>query len=273
MRETLDIFTLTKRISLALCLKVAIVATIIGCGFILPLNLSARCFKFSEDDVIPPQCNSSDYNITNYEQTTLSNIPSLDITGASSWQYGFFGSTVTIFGSKFSEYLGRLYAAVAFSWCLVLLTLRLIRHEWVEALAMRRAYYLEGLHWENRTSELEETMTNAEDSDDDDLKPGALNKRRMKNKRIKKKKKKALRDPWIPHPEQRETVPNIELYSVLVGNIPSVPGEIMGNSNDVEKADIEKTIVGSLDWQQNVTVSFYIVHRCFRFVVTLTSIL
>lgn len=140
---------------------------------------------------------------------------------------------------------------------------------------MRRAYYLEGLHWENRTSELEETMTNAEDSDDDedDLKPGALNKRRMKNKRIKKKKKKALRDPWIPHPEQRETVPNIELYSILVGNIPSVPGEIMGNSDDVEKADIEKSIVGSLDWQQNVTVSFYIVHQCFRFVVTLTFIL
>ena len=31
------------------------------------------------------------------------------------------------------------------------------------------------------------------------------------------------RDPWIPHPEQRDTVSNIQLYSVLVGGLPSLP--------------------------------------------------
>jgi hypothetical protein len=33
------------------------------------------------------------------------------------------------------------------------------------------------------------------------------------------------RDPWVPHPEQRDTVPNVSLYSVLVGGLPSLPEE------------------------------------------------
>ena len=34
--------------------------------------------------------------------------------------------------------------------------------------------------------------------------------------------KKRLKDPWVFDPEIRDTIPNIELYSVLVGNIPTL---------------------------------------------------
>jgi preprotein translocase subunit SecG len=261
-------------IFLALCLRVSILATIIGIALILPLNITARCFSFSEDDYVSPQCNSSDYNITNYEQTTLANIPSLDAGSGDgvSWLYGWFGSSVSIFGSKFSSYLGRLYAVVGFSWILVFYTLHLMKKEWVDALALRRVYYLEGFHWENRISELHQTVLNYEsDSSDDgaDMKPGAMEKRRMinrsrvsrSNKRKKKKKSKDVvkRDPWIPHPEQRETVPNIELYSVLVGNIPSLPSEVAAEG-DLESMGFSRS--ECLDWQLAVTVSilFYFFH-------------
>lgn len=69
----------------------------------------------------------------------------------------------------------------------------------------------------------------------------------------KKKRDVATRDPWIPHPEQRETVPNIELYSVLVGNIPSLPSEVAAEG-DLESMGFSKK--QSLDWQLAVTVSF-----------------
>ena len=231
---------------------------------ILPLNLTARCFSFSDEDVVSPQCNSTDYNITNYERTTLANIPSLDVDSNAdvSWLYGWFGSSVSIFGSKFSTYLGRLYAVVVFSWILVFYTLHLMKKEWVDALALRRVYYLEGLHWENRVAELHQTVLDYESDDSDnsdDEKPGSMEKRRIINRRMKKNRTKAKkrreimkRDPWIPHPEQRETVPDIELYSVLVGNVPSLPSEVAAEG-DLESMGFTKS--ECLDWQLAVTVS------------------
>ena len=40
-----------------------------------------------------------------------------------------------------------------------------------------------------------------------------------------------VRDPWIPHPEHRETVPNVQLYSVMVGGLPSLPPPIPEDSS------------------------------------------
>jgi len=139
--------------------------------------------------------------------------------------------------------------------------------EWVEALALRRVYYLEGMHWENRIEELNETVLNYESDDSDfgeEERQGATMTRRLINrggkaKPAKKKKQKKkrddaeARDPWIPHPEQRETVPNIELYSVLVGNIPSLPSEVAAEG-DLESMGFSKK--QSLDWQLAVTVSW-----------------
>jgi hypothetical protein len=256
----------------ALCLRVAIVATIIGIGLILPLNITARCFKGNSN----PLCNATSYNLTDFQVTTLANIPALDISSIDpedkAWYSAWFGSSILIFGAEYSSLLGRLYAVVLFSWVIVFYKLHLINSEWVDALALRRVYYLEGHHWENRVNELNNTVLRIESEDDDEEEEGddtrgiihrrKMNKLRKRKGKVKKTKELPKRDPWIPHPEQRETVPNIELYSVLVGNIPNLPGEI-APGGDLESYGFSKK--QSIDWQLAVTVSikplmcFYVV--------------
>lgn len=252
---------------LALCLRVSFLATIIGVGLILPLNLTARCFK---DECSSEQIGA--YNLTDYESTTIANIPTLfdsfeDVNESSSWWWNLIGNSLPKFSKDYDAYLGRLYAVVGFSWILVGYTLHLMKKEWVDALALRRVYYLEGMHWENRVSELNQTVLNHEivlsDDDDDEDNLGAFSRRRRVNAKLsrKKKKKKRKRDPWIPHPEQRETVPNIELYSVLVGNIPSLPSEVTKEGGFESMGFSKKQ---TLDWQLAVTVrnSFFLLIFC-----------
>ncbi len=252
----------------------AILGTFLGGCIILPINLTANCFQ---DDGGFTSCydTPNNLNLTNYEVTTIENIPILDISdellNEFNWWHSIFGASFKIFGSNYGSFLGRLYAIVLVSWIMIFYCLHLLKKEWVDALALRRIYYLEGRHWENRIEELNDTVLkeDLEESDDEkeDLKPGALRKRRLINKggkgpqlvkKKKKKKKKSIindRPPWIPHPEQRDTVPNIELYSVLVGQIPAVPSEIANDEKNNGDDDAANEMKQSLDWQLRVTVS------------------
>ena len=139
--------------------------------------------------------------------------------------------------------------------------------EWVDALALRRVYYLESSHFEIRREELEASAEYLGDSSSDDKDLDVENRgirwRRQVNKalskgkdryRKKKSKPKRIRPPWIPHPEQRGTVPNIELYSVLVGNLPSQPSEVIDGDDNIEAA-FGTSEEGCLHWQLQVAVS------------------
>ena len=131
---------------------------------------------------------------------------------------------------------------------------------------LRRVYYLEADHYGNRQSELDKTIYNphaddtddeSERSDDDDCdvdmrKRRAVNKGMNLSKTIPKYKN---REPWIPDPEHRDTIPNIELYSVLVGGLPSLPTEVV-NSEDIETA-IGFSKRASIDWQLAVATTFF----------------
>jgi len=258
----------------ALCLRVAFVATLFGVGVILPLNFTAQCF--TEEDKALDKCTEiGNYTLTNFEQTTIHNVAELKIysdfegngdADNSLWAAAIFGSSGKLFDKRSSYDLGRLYATVVFSWLLIWYTIRLMKKEWVDALAMRRVYYLEGTHWENRVAELNETSLNVDDSDDEEdevgeeERPGAIARRRRINKRRKARKAKTeeapRREAFLPHPEQRETVPNIELYSVLVGNIPSLPSEV-AESEDLHSMGLDKHSMGSIDWQLAVTSTFF----------------
>ena len=242
----------------------ALLGTVLALGVVLPINLTATC----QLDI---QCYSlpHDRNLTNYEITTIENIPVLEISdelkNEYSWYNSIFGASFKIFGSNYGAFLGRLYAIVSVSWIMIFYCLHILRKEWVDALALRRVFYLEGRHWENRIEELHDTVLKDEIDEDedekDDLKPGALRKRRLMNKgkkkqRAKENKKKEKdmlneRPPWIPHPEQRDTVPNIELYSVLVGQIPAAPSEIAHEEHEAAANKMKS----SIDWQLQVTVS------------------
>ena len=127
----------------------------------------------------------------------------------------------------------RLYAISLCTWYITYFALKSIKKEWVQNLVLRRVYYLEADHYGKRKAELSQLSSNA---------PG----REDKNGDI---------DPWIPHPEHRDTVPNVELYSVLVGGLPSISNEV-ANSKDMETA-MGLTRKAGIDWQLTVATSFF----------------
>lgn len=239
----------------------AILGTFLGLFIVLPLNLSASCsFDQSNFTCLPS-------NLTDYEVTTIESIPVLNITRSDdSWWTVVITSSFNLHEGANRAFLGRLYGIVAVAWIMILYCTRVLEKEWVDALTLRRNFYLENSHWKNRIDEKKNTIDRDVDDDDDDLKPSAIYKRRMINKGIKngkssksKKLDTTKRPINIPHPEQRDTVPNIELYSVLVGNIPVAPAQIRGGTSHTD--DLDKSIKGdgvSLDWQLRVTVSTYV---------------
>ena len=79
-------------------------------------------------------------------------------------------------------------------------------------------------------------------------------KERYERRELLARRSKRMKDPWIVDPEVRETVPNIELYSVLVGNIPTLPREIVYDDED-EMIEIDPNDV--LKWQLDVVSSFF----------------
>lgn len=169
------------------------------------------------------QCNGHSYNLTTYERTTLLNIPSLNF------------NSQTFLNRNDSALLGRLYAVVFCFWIVYFYACYQLRKEWVEILAMRRVYYLEFDHWADRKEELMATLLSAEMDDDYE------NEERLNH-----------REPWIQHPEQRDTVPNISLYSVLVGGVPAIPKDIGG-----DQTAYEEFLKQNIDWQLAVTASFF----------------
>jgi len=222
----------------ALCMRITLVATFLCLVIILPLNLSARCWNFSNTDA--QNCNIATYNLTNYERTTLANIPSL----AAATQAP-------------STILGRLYGIVLCSWLICLYACMAIQQEWIEMLALRRVYYLEYNHWRERKRELQQTLLKEFEGANNASASGSAHKIA---EQVPKKRDDPVRhrDPWIPHPEQRDTVPNIALYSVLVGGLPAAPSfEI--NEDDVEAA-INASRRQNIDWQLTFAGEYF--DRC-----------
>jgi hypothetical protein len=216
-------------------MKVVILATVLCLAIILPLNLSARCWNWDEGgDRSTENCNVNTYNLTNYERTTLANIPALNDVGDNL--------------DPRPGILGRLYGIVFCFWVICFYACTILRREWIEMVALRRVYYLEFNHWRERKHELHNTLLkDLEDGErysDDDMSGD-----HEKIKKVPKKEDDPLknRDPWIPHPEQRETVPNIALYSVLVGGLPAAPQDEI-NNDDVEAA-VFASRRQNIDWQ------------------------
>eukprot|EP00970_Alexandrium_tamarense_P014199 scaffold3941_cov201-Alexandrium_tamarense.AAC.31 len=204
-------------------------------------------------------------NLTNYGRTTIANV--LYIASEEAQATGFFTLdkkqyqifTKFFWADQSLPHLIRLYIISVCTWIITYYTLKNIKREWRENLVLRRVYYLESDHYGNRQSELDKTVflphaddTDEEGSDDDD---GVdLRRRRAINRGLTKPKYKT-RQPWIPHPEHRDTIPNIELYSVLVGGLPSLPNEVV-NSEDMQTAiGISKR--ASIDWQLAVATTFF----------------
>jgi Calcium-dependent channel, 7TM region, putative phosphate len=230
-------------------MRVTILSTVLCIAVILPLNLSARCWSWENGgDRTSESCNSDLYNFTNYERTTLANIPALTSVDNENF---FVGR---------SEILWRLYGIVLCSWVLCIYACAILRQEWIEMLALRRVYYLEFNHWKERKRELQKTLLT--EFDESDMNSSCDNSvgDHEKIKKVPKRKDDPVRnrDPWIPHPEQRETVPNISLYSVLIGGLPAAPIE------EINQDDVEAAVIASrrqnIDWQLTFAGEYF--DRC-----------
>lgn len=206
----------------AVCLRVTVLACILFGCVLIPCYYSAQCFN---DDCVENDA----YNLTNYQRTTLANVPNLESDSAK----------FTIVHPRFDGLLWRLYATVLCFGIVVSYFCHELHAEWVQILAMRRVYYLEHDLWGERQEELQQTMVL---SNDPSSKPSS--ERHLHE-----------RDPWIPHPEQRETVPNIALYSILVGGLPSLPNQA------ADAINVNSTVLfsqrESIDWQLSLTTTFF----------------
>ncbi|KAL3930139.1 MAG: hypothetical protein SGBAC_011894, partial [Bacillariaceae sp.] len=187
----------------------------------MPVYSTARCSSL-RGDLNTPEC--INITLTDYQQLTLANIPTLDPYED---EDNLFGSLVDVIER---QNMGRLYMVAVCTWLITWYTMRLLHMEWLDILAMRRVYYLEADHWKDRMEELGNV---------------AEEQNRKDASRIEK------RPVWVPHPEFRDTVPNIELYSILVGGLPSLPTDAM---QDVEAVFSKKQ---SMDWQLSVTTAFF----------------
>eukprot|EP00586_Coscinodiscus_wailesii_P007726 CAMPEP_0172520824 /NCGR_PEP_ID=MMETSP1066-20121228/292223_1 /TAXON_ID=671091 /ORGANISM="Coscinodiscus wailesii, Strain CCMP2513" /LENGTH=1048 /DNA_ID=CAMNT_0013303637 /DNA_START=568 /DNA_END=3711 /DNA_ORIENTATION=- len=269
----------------ALCLRVGVLATILGLCVILPLNYTASCWP----DASGPDCPSDIYdrttlvNIPNITHTYSSNETKPSSTRSETTPSQFVTSFTQVFWNEDPANLNalvRLYTIVACSFIVTYYMCHQISHEWRDALGLRRAFYLEADHHMNRMAELKMSTTplsNEADgcsgdersdasSDDDDSdsesddngvpasmkRRRAINKAASRQKRLKKARSRKSRDPWIPHPEQRDTVPNIELYSVLVGGLPVLPSDC---ADQEQMKSLGKRY--GIDWQMLVTAAFF----------------
>jgi len=126
----------------------------------------------------------------------------------------------------------RVFTFVLVSWVICFYVCKILEVEWEEMLALRRAYYLECDHFHERKKEIE-AASYAEE---------------------------VPRKPWIPHPASRDTVPNIELYSVLVAGVPILPSDIVNNPESLKVLQQQSSDDPSkfaVDWQLAVTTAFF----------------
>lgn len=211
-----------------LCLRVAVLATILCVGLVLPANFTAQCVPEAYDDF--EEGNRTCYNftqLTTFEKTTMANIPQLVYSANSTWY------SPDLFKNAFGESTGitiRMLTTLLVCFAIYTYTCVLIWEEWIQNLALRRVYYLEYNHYEHRKAEIEyiESLKDPEDINTTN------------------------RPVFVVHPEYRDTVPNISLYSVLF-RIPlhnGVNGE--DNSSHASISDVGRQLQLAIEFFDKV---------------------
>jgi hypothetical protein len=315
--------------------KITLLTTLLALCVILPLNLTYHCYpsdyhstnstnyysNSNNAQCIDPKTNQTFdmANFTNFERTTIANIPALsnitfigtaakDIIMTPWWWQGGAKSVITI----------RLYIVAFCTWIVYIYSCYILHKEWKEILVLRRVYYLEDDIWGRRKDELQalesirQQLSHSESSDDEDyydyddtnnarsyqeqehpltssnhnaqptqpppperklfyefsfsafpkipgtklVQEGISNfqEYRQRITTLSEHKESRLKDVWIFDPEERDTIPNIELYSVLVGHVPTKRSDVFPAS------DIESSVLASMsdeEWQLQVVRSFF----------------
>ena len=222
-------------------LRIATVGLFLYIAVLLPIYWTAGC-NGDEVGTLGEFC----LNMTDYDHTTLSNI--------------------IVDPEVAAEFLGlsaRLYAVVLCAWIMTAYACYELKQEWIDILAMRRHYFLERDHWKGHQDDYEILWNDSQHDDGAPSLQSQTPKTARRKYRLWKKKKAEEpdylknREPWVPHPEMKDTPPAIALYSVLVGGIPSKPAMQMHGDDgdpDIESPEGQNS---NRDWQLNVTSAFF----------------
>jgi hypothetical protein len=235
-----------------LLMKVSLLTSILCMFVIFPVNFTAYC----DPDILGWGTCLTFTNFTNFEASTIAHLPPFDYSTVNETQEDIDGGTSTLSPevpiSFFVRVPGlgiRYFAVVAVALviylytcgkccllpkkdCLIFLKIMcvvvlhilavLLRREWIENVALRRVYYLEHDHYEERLEELE-FIDDLEDPEDPFQKE---------------------RPPWLPHPEIRETVPNVSLYSALY----KLPTRFTTTGLPAGASDLERQLAATVEF-------------------------
>jgi len=196
----------------ALCLRISSFTAILVILVILPANWTGN----------------PDNTLSTFNRTTLANIPPLHENHHNITTDDMFTPDILfqkLFVNLKSEMpiQARLYAIVLCSWIVTYFMCFEISKEWKDNLLLRRKYYFEADHYKKE-------------------KDGRQTKYPDKVDYISK------RDPWVPNPEGYHTVPNIGLYSLLMGDVPKLPEELRDEGYTEQQ---------ELDWQTAAVTTFF----------------
>mmetsp|Transcript_4818 Transcript_4818/g.12258 ORF Transcript_4818/g.12258 Transcript_4818/m.12258 type:complete len:1303 (-) Transcript_4818:886-4794(-) len=203
--------------------KIAGLATLLCIAVILPVYKTATCDPFK---LGAAACLSRE-NLTDFEQLTVIHIP------AKQWQPLNYtttiqldnGTVVTVDqqttrdtdGDGDSDILGydttwRIALVTLCTMIIYIYTCYLLWNEWIDNLALRRAFYLEANHYSNRKTELDRLAVLQQRHGSNKGTDGCSNVENNDSGDFFKKKN---RPPNVCNPELRDTPPSIGLYSVL----------------------------------------------------------
>mmetsp|Transcript_6267 Transcript_6267/g.15804 ORF Transcript_6267/g.15804 Transcript_6267/m.15804 type:complete len:1341 (-) Transcript_6267:79-4101(-) len=204
----------------SLQLKISILTTVLCMFMLLPLFITTTCdpIELGVSSCINQQ------NLTNFEMTTIANVPALTFNGVNDTEIQINETTsITLEGRDPDTQVGwamgltgRYMAVVVVMGLMSYYTCYLLWYEWVECLALRRVYYLESDYYLERLSELDGLRGNKDPEDDFQR----------------------IRPPFLPHPEMRETIPNVSLNSVLYQlpqHLKVLPSTVDGASSLTER--------------------------------------
>lgn len=225
----------------ALGRKLTMLATLLCLGLLLPLYLTTPQQQWLE---IPNEnCTSASTQCSNftlkpyyhsnlYKKTTLGNVPNLFYVAEN--QNYFKMNESDPYEVPQDTFIFRLRASVLVVWLVTIYAFYLLQEEWIQMVLLRRIWYLQQRRGEtinsesNDQQEKEDQHACEEQQLEQEWYKGLLLSAPKINERItsdsnntgeKDNKEEHLyaRHAWIPHPEQPDTVPNVEPYSILIG--------------------------------------------------------
>ncbi|KAL3911206.1 MAG: hypothetical protein SGARI_001753, partial [Bacillariaceae sp.] len=218
---------------------VSAVATVLMLFVLMPLYKTAGC----DPQTLGLETCLNQQNLTDFEQLTIANVPPYSFSPLLNGTTAIVinGTYTVIVGQRENPLAGLLWVPgltgryAAPTVIMVIITIYscyLLWHEWIECLALRRVYFLESNYFMERIEELDTIKCNKDPEDPFQ----------------------AIRPPYLPHPEMRETIPNVSLNSVLY-QLPNSLKEYKSKTvNGKSIADDGKNL---LERQLDATVQFF----------------